>query len=314
MNYIYPQKKDSRIISEQSERILYSQFSSDSFNISKIHGENDYGLDYRIEIIKKNQVLGYEFYIQLKGFKELKRKDKIHIPISVSTLNYWKNKIIPVLIIAIDCKSQKAYFEWFDKLIKIKHHQNTQTIIINLANELVPNKIKTYVEAYYLGFIESIKDVEIYSFYKHLFYNSILMSTAIDNKFIAFLYPPKLTDAELEKHNKFYLDAYIKIFAKFIYDLKVYHIQLPEDPIHEIIKAHIRNFNNIHKQICISESTSKFSKGKIYNVTINSEKAIYYLPILSRMFAELNLFFVKYFLRYNELEYEQVYICEKIDH
>lgn len=312
MNHQYPRVTDAIIISKKSEKVFTSLFPSESWNIVKIHGENDFGLDYKIELITDKKVTGYEFYVQLKGFNELGSQSKIPIQISTSTLNYWKNKIIPVLVVAIDCKEEKGYCQWFDKLIDAKHQGKTQTISIPKSDELKPSRLRVYIEAYYGGFIEAITDIKVYSFYKHLFYNSILMAAAIDNKFIAFLYPPKLSKKELEKHNQHYLVAFVQIFAKIIYDLKIYKIDLPNDPIHMVINEFIGKLFEIHREICIKEVKNDINDvGELYTITVDEAKAHTYLPVLSNMFSEINIFFVKYFLRYNELQREQTFLLLK---
>ena len=312
MEHQYPRVTDAVIISQKSERIFTSLFPPESWSILKVHGENDFGVDFKIEIVTDKEITGYEFYVQLKGFRELEPKSEIAVQISTSTLGYWKNKIIPVLVVAIDCNEGKAYCQWFDKLTEIKHQQKTQTINIPKANELKPTELRVYIEAYYRGFIEAVKDIRVYAFYKHLFYNSVWMSAAIDNKFIAFLYPPKLSKKELEKHNQRYLGAFVQVFAKIIYDLKIYKIDLPDEPIHKVIEEFIGKLFEIHREICIKEvKDDSHDLGEIYTITVDAAKAHTYLPVLSKMFSEINLFFVKFFLRYDELHREQTFVLLK---
>lgn len=314
MKHQYPRVTDALIISRKAEKIFTNLFPPEFCNIVKVHGEDDFGVDYRIEIVTEQELTGYEFYVQLKGFDEIESHNDISIRVSTSTLNYWKNKIIPILIVAIDCKAGKGYCQWFDKLIEIKHQQKSQTIKIQKTNELNFTKLRVYIEAYYQGFADSIRDIKIYSFYKHLFYNSILLLTAINNKFIAFLFPPKLSKKELEKHNQHYLTAYVMIYSKFVYDLKIYKIDLPDNPVHNVLKEFINNLFKIHQEICIKEVKEDIKDiGEKYIVTVDAVRARNNLPILSQMFSEINLFLAKYFLRYNELHKEQTFLFVKKD-
>jgi hypothetical protein len=76
----------------------------------------DYGLDLRIELTQDGNVIGEEFYVQIKGREETKESPTETFPIAISqsTINYWLGKIQPVLIVLVDTSRQHCWFEWLE--------------------------------------------------------------------------------------------------------------------------------------------------------------------------------------------------------
>lgn len=134
-NENFPHLSKSQIIGRDAEKIFEGILPSSEWIDTKIPQEKDFGIDYRLEYVKDGQVKGCEVLVQLKGFRQIPSKG-IRLSIATSTLHYWKQKINPVLIVAVDCTNRKAYFTWFDKTIEVNPRQKTQTIHVPIDNEL----------------------------------------------------------------------------------------------------------------------------------------------------------------------------------
>ena len=76
--------------------------------------KNDYGVDLRVEIHENYQATGLRFEIQSKGHERLRivYSDRIAQSIKVSTLNYYEELLIPVLLVTYCAREKKAYYLW----------------------------------------------------------------------------------------------------------------------------------------------------------------------------------------------------------
>lgn len=140
----FPILSNSQIIARDAEKIFEGILPSSEWVDTKVPQEKDFGIDYRLEYVKDGQVKGCEVLVQLKGFRQIPPKG-IRLQIATSTLHYWKRKINPVLIVAVDCTSRKAYFTWFDKTIEVNPRQQTQTIHVSMDSELDRYKLTVSV-------------------------------------------------------------------------------------------------------------------------------------------------------------------------
>jgi hypothetical protein len=109
----FPQRPQSHVRGDEAVRIFSSSCPSE-WVISQI--QQDYGLDLRIELTRNNQVTGEEFYVQVKGRKELEEKpnDPIEVVIAQSSVNYWLGKLHPVLVVVVDVSRQRFWFDWLE--------------------------------------------------------------------------------------------------------------------------------------------------------------------------------------------------------
>jgi hypothetical protein len=58
-----PYIDDPRIISERSEIVLRNCLEPEHWGVSKIHQDNDYGLDFRVERRLQGRNTGKDFFI-----------------------------------------------------------------------------------------------------------------------------------------------------------------------------------------------------------------------------------------------------------
>jgi hypothetical protein len=137
----YPKLSEAQIIARDAEKIFEGILPSGEWVDTKVPQKKDFGIDYRLEHVKEGQLKGCEVLVQLKGFRQIPPRNNISLSISTHTLRYWKQKILPVLIVAVDCTSRKAYFTWFDKTLEVDPKQETQTVHVSTESELHPYKL-----------------------------------------------------------------------------------------------------------------------------------------------------------------------------
>lgn len=107
----YPKVSPAKKISEIAKKIFCSVKPSNWHDIP-IDGDNDFGLDYLIQYRDANDVIKYNFFVQLKGTED---KDKItekeiKIKLKSSTLNLYRNSSL-VLLVVCDITEKKCYYE-----------------------------------------------------------------------------------------------------------------------------------------------------------------------------------------------------------
>lgn len=109
----FPQRPLSHVSGDEAVRIFVSACSPD-WIISPI--QPDYGLDLRVELARNGNVTGEEFYVQLKGRRNVQvtSDPKIEVPIAQSTINYWLGKLHPVLIVVVDVPQKRFWFDWLE--------------------------------------------------------------------------------------------------------------------------------------------------------------------------------------------------------
>jgi hypothetical protein len=107
------------------KRILQHQIESKSYaillyklrNIGIFRNltENDYGIDFEIEVVRDGKVTGKFIKAQVKGTEKIKIRKKDKVPtisgIKQSTLYYWTelSQKVNVIIFAVDIKSENIY-------------------------------------------------------------------------------------------------------------------------------------------------------------------------------------------------------------
>lgn len=125
----FPTLSTEHAVGRLAEKIFESRLASNTWNDIKIPQERDFGLDYRVECAENGELRGCEFFVQLKGVSNLSQGD-ISVQISTTTLRYWCGKLLPILIVVVDCKDEEVYYTWFDRDIRISEDQATQTLKI----------------------------------------------------------------------------------------------------------------------------------------------------------------------------------------
>lgn len=149
-----PQRPPSHIRGDEAIRIFTSACSPD-WIISTV--QPDYGLDLRIELTRDNQVTGEEFYVQVKGRKEVQgvSEQAVEVPIAQSTINYWLGKLHPVLIVLVDVSQQRFWFDWleysYSDYPKPKSEQHTVNLLLskNGSDNSLVRLIPSYLDIYF---------------------------------------------------------------------------------------------------------------------------------------------------------------------
>jgi tetratricopeptide (TPR) repeat protein len=142
-----PVRHSSHILETKSRKFFEAQLPDDwIFNIPA----NDYGLDYHIEVVLKNEVTGLNFSVQLKSRKTKVNKPYCSASLKHSTLNYFHVRLEPVMLISFVEEEQEAYWIWMDELkLDLSQSKDTYSIQIPKANKLSKidwNNTLTYVQ------------------------------------------------------------------------------------------------------------------------------------------------------------------------
>lgn len=150
----FPQRPKSHISGDEAVRIFTSACSPD-WIISPV--QPDYGLDLRIELVRNNEVTGEEFYVQIKGRKQVKNSDDqtVEIEMPQSTINYWLGKLHPVLIVLVDVIQKRFWFDWLEYAYsdypQSKDEQRNVSLTLNGdgAKDSIINGIQNYLAQYF---------------------------------------------------------------------------------------------------------------------------------------------------------------------
>jgi hypothetical protein len=150
----YPQRPASHIIGEQAVSIFLSSCPQEWIKMPILP---DYGLDLRIEISKENNVTGEEFFVQVKGRKNIKKcqNEPAFLKISQGTINYWLAKLQPVLVVLVDVSKGQFWYDWVefaypyypkgqnkeDKVSLILRHHSTK--------DYLADRVQKYLNDYY---------------------------------------------------------------------------------------------------------------------------------------------------------------------
>lgn len=291
----YPRLSEQQAIARDAEKIFEGLLSSQCWNDVKIPQERDYGLDYRIEAVTDGQLKGCEFLVQLKGTKAVPPgSDSIPLSISTATLRYWKRKILPILVVLVDCTERKGYFCWFDKTLDISTQQGTQTIHISTRDQLDDLKLLLALEPYYAAFVQELADDTKLRFYRHLFaqvnaLSDVLLLTCMQQLFA----PANLTASvdgreRLDSLRKRAIDNFITLFIKFISDLRLYFaaqqsFALDSNPFDERLGSTIDRLFDLHDNFAIK--TGETPGWAI--MMSNPERALMSLPEIGSLFSNI---------------------------
>lgn len=295
----YPRLSEQQAIARDAEKIFEGLLSSRLWNDIKIPQERDYGLDYRIEAVTEGQLKGCEFLVQLKGTAAVPRGTaSVALSIPTTTLRYWKRKILPILIVLVDCTARKGYFCWFDKTLEIRSQQTTQTVHIPTdpggSHELNDVKLLLALEPYYATFIQELADDTKLRFYRHLFAQvnalaNLLLLTCMQHLFA----PGSLTASDegralLDAHRKHATDIFFVVFTKFIIDLRLYFgaqqsFSLGMNPFDEGLGSTISRLFELHDDFGYQVGETP---GWAIMMT-NPERQLMSLPELASLFSNI---------------------------
>jgi hypothetical protein len=229
----FPKLGEGQIIARDAEKIFEGILPSGEWVDTKVPQEKDFVIDYRLELVKDGKLKGCEVLVHLKGFRQVSSQGRISLSISTSTLRYWKQKILPVLIVAVDCTSRKAYFTWFDKTLEVDPQQKTQTVHVSMDSELHSYKLTISVQPFYESWLRHAHDKSRQAFYQKLYCDVAGVLDVLLHTFGRLLYAPDLADKEAAEHRDHFLSAFAMVFTKFLFDLSLYRtsVELQDNPI-----------------------------------------------------------------------------------
>jgi tetratricopeptide (TPR) repeat protein len=108
-----PKRHQNHILENESNKFFNNHLPLSWF-VDK--PENDYGIDYITNIVINNEVTGLYFSVQLKAKEFDSNTESVNIQFKTSTLNFYKSRLEPVLIVAFVRQEKEAYWTWFDNL------------------------------------------------------------------------------------------------------------------------------------------------------------------------------------------------------
>lgn len=75
--------------------------------------DDDYGLDFHIEVFESEQATGDAFYVQLKGTSQSELAKALRARLRVDTADHWSRQALPVLVVIYHAPSEGLYTQWF---------------------------------------------------------------------------------------------------------------------------------------------------------------------------------------------------------
>ncbi|SEW11374.1 Tetratricopeptide repeat-containing protein [Chryseobacterium wanjuense] len=128
-----PLRHNNHILENLSNKFFNNSLPEDWF-IDK--PENDYGIDYITNIVVNNEVTGLNFSVQLKSKEIDTNKNTVNIQFKTSTLNFFRARLEPVMIIVYVKQDIEAYWQWFED-IEFNHEdlENKENIYLKVSKE-----------------------------------------------------------------------------------------------------------------------------------------------------------------------------------
>lgn len=145
-SHLFPIRAESHVIEHTSLTILQDQLPRRW--IVRTSG-TDYGLDGEIEIVSRDGLVkGDIFKFQIKGHRKVHPKERHIIQrVNVSTVNYWLEVPLPVILFVVEI--DRAIVYWIDVKSYIRdtlsvvrpnwRHQKTTQVKIPIENRLPDN-------------------------------------------------------------------------------------------------------------------------------------------------------------------------------
>jgi tetratricopeptide (TPR) repeat protein len=103
----YPVRHENHNLEYQSELFLRNHLPIEWI----LDKPSDYGIDFKVEIVRNRAVIGQNFSVQLKAHQ--KAVKNISIYLERSTINLYLNRLEPILLICYIADNQEAYYTWF---------------------------------------------------------------------------------------------------------------------------------------------------------------------------------------------------------
>jgi hypothetical protein len=240
MGIAMPTESESQEIGREAENIFRVMMSPRHWVEHKIPQEKDFGIDFRIEKKHLGKLTGLEFLVQVKGSRELPRGD-IKLSFSTGTLLYYKAKMLPILLVAVDCGKREAFFTWFDKNMVIDGDRKTHTICIPRTNLMSDEKLIISIPEYLTEWINICQNKQRNQFHIWLYDISHGMIVVLSQVYEYLLFSGS-GEQDREKFIESAILGYATMFQTFISELVHYtrNIRFNDNDIdtrlHDIIK------------------------------------------------------------------------------
>ncbi len=286
-----PRFTDARALQRKAEKIFEAALPADQFNDVRIPQEKDYGLDYRVEHILDGLVTPAEFYAQVKGFRRIPDPWRISIRPKASTVRYWQGKILPVLLVAVDCTSEAVFCQWFDKATPVPDGTETVTLRFTDRLALTPALLGKTLAAYYRSFAEDFFKAKRYSFYRELYQMAVGGLDMICRATLMLLEAQAQNSEEREKEA---LTYYVAALSVLVHDARLERVDvdLGGNQLDQALERLLRRLVTIHSDLVIRRE----DEGAISYLTVRSDHVRYSLPFVWSIFSELAWFFHRRFL------------------
>lgn len=143
----FPKRHKNHTLESKSEKFFKDHLPEEWVAEKPI----DYGIDYKVEIIIDEQVIGENFSVQLKAHQRLGKDDLISINLDRTTINLYLARLEPILIICYIKEQNEAYYSWFtEDLIDLSKNQKIHSIRFDPQKKLSTidwNEITIYVNS-----------------------------------------------------------------------------------------------------------------------------------------------------------------------
>ena len=143
----FPKRHKNHILESKSEKFFKDHLPEEWVAEKPI----DYGIDYKVEIIIDEQVIGENFSVQLKAHDKLGKDNLISVNLDRTTINLYLARLEPILIICYIKEQNEAYYSWFtERSVDLSRNQKTHSIRFNPDNKISTldwNEIATYVKS-----------------------------------------------------------------------------------------------------------------------------------------------------------------------
>lgn len=252
--------------------------------------EHDFGIDFRVEVAAAGKLRGCDFFVQVKGFSDSPGNRISHRDIRVrcATARYWKEKLLPVMIVAINVNTAKGNFVWFDKALQIPTDQDTISIPVPLdRDELLPFKIIYSLAPFWEQWVEQIQDEAKVAVYRKLLSDTLGATRVLLDTYDALLFaPPGLLDEPdvLNKARDEAVKLCYMIVTKWIHDVNLYTSSgLGTTQLDQQIRLMIERSRRALESVIAPVGES----GGFGVMLMNPTKAIPQLPLFRRIFLEI---------------------------
>lgn len=145
MPFTYPQRTDTHLLEDASERFFHNCLPG---NWTYEKPSHDYGVDLKVDLFNQYDATGLELLVQLKSSHKKCGGDYETIELKISTYNYLWEKLQVVILVKYVEETKKAYWELLSNVPEPNYDNKSLTIRIPKTQDLETidwDRIYTYV-------------------------------------------------------------------------------------------------------------------------------------------------------------------------